>query len=279
MADVPVELGVLLLGDVLLRARPQRLARVDGLRLALPRRGRHPDRPGDEVRVALDDPADGARVGVVVQRVVGVLGLEVQRDRRALRRVRVVGDRVRALARGLPAHPGVPGRARDQGDAVGDHEAGVEADAELPDQLGRLLRRARLPGLPQPGQHLPGAGLRDRPDQVDDLVAGHPDPVVPHGQRALGGIGRELNVQVGRVDVQVLVAVRRHPQLVQRVRGVGDQLAQEHVLRRVDRVDHQLQQLTCLRLELDRLGRHRSRCAFLVSTTQVRRPRYAVGPR
>ena len=70
-------------------------------------------------------------------------------------------------------------------------------------------------------------------------------------------VGLELDVQVGHVGAELVVAERSEPQLVQRVGGVGDQLAQEDVLVRVDRVDHQLQQLAGLRLELERLGRHR----------------------
>ncbi len=222
----------------------------------------HADRPGDEVRVALDGAADGGRLAEIVQRVLGVLGLEVQRDRRTLRRVGFLGDGVRALAGGFPADPGVrAGLASDQGDPVGDHETGVEADAELPDQLGgRFLGRlAVLPRLPQRGEHLRRAGLGDRADEVDHLLPGHPDAVVAHGQRPRGGVRLQRNVQVGGVDLEVLVLVSGQPELVQGVGGVGDQLPKEDVLGRVDRMDHQLQQLTRLRLELDGLGRPR-RC-------------------
>ncbi len=254
VADVPVELGVLLLRHVLLRPGPQRLARVDGLGVVA---GAHADRPGDEVRPARHDAAHHARVRVVVQRVVRVDGLEMQRHRRALRQVGRVADRVGALPGRLPPHAGRgPGAAGDQLDAVGDHERGVEADAELADQLGGLLgRRAGVPRLPHGGEHLGGAGLRDRPDQLDDLVTAHPDAVVADGQGAGLGVGLDLDVQVGRVDVEILVLVGRQAQLVKRVRRVGDQLAQEDVLRRVDRMDHQLQQLPGLGLELDRLAR------------------------
>ena len=40
----------------------------------------------------------------------------------------------------------------------------------------------------------------------------------------------DLDVQVGHVGVEVLVPERLQPQLVQRVGGVGDQLAQEESL-------------------------------------------------
>ena len=179
----------------------------------------------------------------------------------ALRRVGLVGDGVGALAASTPSARPVcaAGLAGDQRDPVGDHEAGVEADAELADQLGRrLLRRPPASRAWRSlRQHLGGAGLGDRADEVDDLVAAHPDAVVADGQGALGRVGLEGDVQVGGVDLEVLVLVGGQPQLVQRVGGVGDQLPEEDVLGRVDRVDHQLQQLTGLGLELDRLGGHR----------------------
>src|SRR5262249_37251217 len=60
----------------------------------------------------------------------------------------------------------------------------------------------------------------------------------------------DLDVQIGGVDVEVLVPERFQPQLVQRIGGVGDQLPQKGVLVGVDGVDHQVQQLACLRLKL-----------------------------
>src|SRR5699024_9751174 len=56
------------------------------------------------------------------------------------------------------------------------------------------------------------------------------------------------------VDVEILVAERLDSQFVQRVGSVGDQLTQEDVLVRIDRMDHQLEQLAGFRLELECLG-------------------------
>ena len=47
--------------------------------------------------------------------------------------------------------------------------------------------------------------LGDRADQLDDLVAGHADAVVPDGQRALLLVDIHIDVQVGRVDLEILV--------------------------------------------------------------------------
>lgn len=255
--DVPVELLVLGLVDLVPRARPERLHRVERLLLAGGRAvlaglvDSHPDRPRDEVGVALDDLADRPLGGVVVQVVVGVDRLEVQRDRGALGRVLDLLDRVGALARGLPAGAaGLPGAAGQQRHPVGDHEGRVEADAELADQL---LGRGGVGGLAQLAQQLGGAGLRDRADQADHLVAVHADAVVPHSERTGVLVDLDLDVQVGGVRRQFLVDERLQPQLVQRVGRVRDQFAQEDVLVRVDRVHHQLQQLTSLGLELQRL--------------------------
>ena len=100
---------------------------------------------------------------------------------------------------------------------------------------------------------LGGARLGQRADQVHHLVAGHPDAVVADGQGAGLLVHLDLDVQIGGVDVEVLVAESLEPQLVQRVGGVRDQLPQEGVLVGVDRVDHQIQQLAGLGLELQLL--------------------------
>ena len=100
---------------------------------------------------------------------------------------------------------------------------------------------------------LGGTRLGEGADQVDDLVARHADAVVADGQRARVLVHLDLDVQIGGVDVQVLVPQRFQPQLVQRIGGVRDQLPQERVLVGVDRVDHQVQQLAGLGLELQLL--------------------------
>src|SRR4029453_10190547 len=77
------------------------------------------------------------------------------------------------------------GTARIDVDAVGDDEGGVEADAELTDELRVLLLVAG-----HAGEELGGAGLGDRAEVLDRLVAAHADAVV--GDR--GGARRGIRV-------------------------------------------------------------------------------------
>ncbi len=265
MADLLVELGVLGLGDLAARPGPERLHRVErldgglgcgvlvgpALLDALDALGGHPDRPADEVRVLLDDLADLPPGQVVGHAVLAVHRLEVQRDRGAHRQAVDGLEFVGALAVGLPPGTGVgAGPPGAQGDLVGDHERRVEADAELADQA---LRGGGVLGLLDLLQQTGGPGLGDGADQVDQLVPAHADPVVTDGQRAGVAVDLQGDVQVRGVGPDGGAGQRLQPQLVQRVGGVGDQLAQEDVLVRVDRVDHQPEQLPGLGLEFQRL--------------------------
>ena len=155
--DVLVELLVLLVGDLVFRPGPECLHRVEGLGLdgddlfaaRLGGRGAsldlHADGPGNEVGVLLDQVPDLPFLGVVVQVVLGVLGLEVQGDRRSLRRPVDGFDGVGAVAARLPSGGlALAGLARQQLDFVGHDEDRIEADAELTDQV---LRRSSVLGL------------------------------------------------------------------------------------------------------------------------------------
>lgn len=79
------------------------------------------------------------------------------------------------------------------GDLVGDHERRVEADAELPDQT---FRSCGVLGLLDLLQQAGGAGLGDGADQLNEIVAGHADAVVPDGQGAgvLVDLQRDLQI-------------------------------------------------------------------------------------
>ena len=100
-----------------------------------------------------------------------------------------------SLIRALPAHAvfrSQPGAARGQGDAVGDDERRVKADAELPDDLGvfRAVRR-------EPGEELACARLGNRADMVDDFLARHADAVVGHRDRARVRVEADVNLGSG----------------------------------------------------------------------------------
>lgn len=265
MTDVLVQLAVLLIGHGVLRPGPQGLHRVDrlgpGLLALLGACRRHADGPGDEVRVPLDDFPDLPGRGVVEELVLGVLGLEPQGDRGALGRVLDGLDGVGALAAGLPARTGVLARSPgQQGDLVGDHEARIEPDTELSDEL---LGSGGVLGVLQFLEEFCRTGICDRPDQLHDLVVRHSDAVVAHGQCALLLVGLDGDMEVGRVRLERVVTESLKSQLVQRVRGIGNELTQEYVLVRINRMDHHLQELARFYLKLECLGRHGCGVPFL----------------
>ena len=259
--DVPVEVGVVLVADLVLGPRPQRRGLVDGL--VLVRLGlvglvcllrRHQDRQADVVGVLPDDRAQPEPAEQVVLSVP-----EVQDDRGASGWLLDGLQCVLAPPVGCPADALVRGQARPPGGQlhpVGHDERGVEADAELTDQ-GRVLPLVagqRLEELARPR-------LGDRPDVLDHLGAAHPDPVVRHGDRPRLGVVGDPDPQ-RPLFLRVLAAGKQfQPQPVDGIGGVRDQLAQEDLLVAVQRVDHQVQELHHLGLEAERLlilRRHRT---------------------
>ena len=176
------------------------------------------------------------RFGVIAQAVLFVLGLQMQQDGRAgyvaLRRRQLV-----AVTARLPAGGGrLPGLAGDECDAVGHHEARIEAHTELADELGRDLAFLFADGL----EELARARARDGPDVLHHLLARHADAVIPHAERARGSIRLEANLQLtgGR---QLWTGDGLEAHFVEGVRGVGDQLPQEDVLMGVKGMDHEVQ--------------------------------------
>ncbi len=238
--EVPVELDVLLVGDVALRALPDRAALVDGLPLGL-RVGRHAllreelDGMAHVDRVALDEVAK-APVVEKLRRVVA----HVQRDRRAA--LGAIGrlDRERLLALGDPAmrlRPR-PRRARDDLHAIRDEVRAVEADAELPDEPRVLL--ALLGQLLEEG---PRAGPRHRAEVAHEVLFRHADAGVFDRQRLRVAVGADADDERGVALVEVGLGQRSEAELVERVGRVRDELAQEDVFVAVERVDHQVQDL------------------------------------
>ena len=160
-----------------------------------------------------------------------------------------------ALAARLPAHAfrhGPAGAARGDGDVVGDDEARVEPDAELSDEL-RVLRAVAGQGF----EELTGAGTGDGSELAGDLLAGHADSVVPNRDRTDIGVKRYADLEITVTFIQPVVGQRLEPELVRRVGRIGDQLPKKDFLVAVERMDHQIQQLSDLGLEsvgLFRLG-------------------------
>jgi hypothetical protein len=150
-------------------------------------------------------------------------------------------DREIALAAGFPTHGLVgfeTGTTRNHGDLVGDDVRGIETDAELADEV-------RILGLitGQRREEFAGAGLGDRSQVLDRLVARQADAVVGDGDGACFLVEGDPNPEFAVVAVEAGIVQRLEAQPVAGIRGVGDQLAQENFLVAVQRVDHQIQQL------------------------------------
>ena len=196
------------------------------------------------VGVAVHDSAQARSVEEAV--LVLALAQMQHHPRAALRRLHGLHREI-ALAAGFPTHALVPRKARPargDGDAIGDHEARVEADAELTDEL----RVSRLvPG--QRFQELAGAGLGDRAEILDDLLAAHADAVVSDGDSTGLLVEVHVDAELSVALVEGFVGKRFEAQLVAGVRCVRDELPEEDLLVAVEGVDHQIEQLACLGLE------------------------------
>ena len=139
-------------------------------------------------------------------------------------------------------------------DAAGDDEGRIEADAELADEVHVPLRLldAFHEGL--------GAGLGDGAQILDQFVVTHADAVVGDGQRLGRLVGRDGDPEVGIALQQFGGRNGFVAQLVERIGGVGDELAQEDIAVGIDRMHHEMQELGDLCLELVRLGPVGSGC-------------------
>ena len=136
-------------------------------------------------------------------------------------------------------------RARDHAHLGRNHEAGVEAHAELADDIdvgALMLGVLLLEGL--------GAGMRDGAEVLVELGLGHADAVVRDGDGAGILVEGEADRKILGTQVDRIVRKRLELELVDGVACVGDELAQEDLAVGVDRVDHEVEELLALRLEL-----------------------------
>ena len=130
---------------------------------------------------------------------------------------------------------------------IGHHKGGVEAHAELADD-GDVLSLGFLPV--HLVLELEGTAPGDDAQVVLALLRGHADAVVPHGDGARFLVGDDLNFEVVPVQAHLVIGEGQVAQLVDGVRGVGDDLPQEDLFVGVNGIDHQVQQTLGLGLEL-----------------------------
>ena len=244
MRNVLVELDVLVGLDVGPGARPQRLGPVDRLGFGVLARLAHPHGEGNVVGILADKRADPEGV-----EKFGFFGFEREAHDGAPFGFLHGLHRVAPVAAAAPQHGFAGRRPRAPAqhlDALGHDEGGVEADAELPDEM-RVL-----PGFP--AQCLQKSGrsrVRDRAQLLDDLLTAHPDAAVADGQHPLVGIHRHGDLQIGLRLQQLGRLERLESQLVIGIGGVGDELPEENLLVAVKRVDHEVEQLLHLSLEAE----------------------------
>ena len=205
----------------------------------------HPDGEADVVGVLahqLLKPPGLQELAVLL--VVGVR-LDVHDDVRTHGIALTRGDGVAVGPGGLP-HPGGVGAVllRHHGDVVRHHEGGVEAHAELADDVGVLGVVPHL--LLEPV----GAGGGDDAQVVLQILLVHADAVVGDGEGPVFLVRLDLNFEVLAAHTHGVVRQGQVAQLVAGVAGVGDDLPEENLLVGVDRAHHQVQQPLGLRLEL-----------------------------
>ena len=277
VADLLVEVVVLLLGDVFLGARPDGVGLVDGFPLAgldhatglaaaglirgvdqlavFPLFLFHQDGQADVVGVLVDDALDLPGLGIVhrvfaqVQDDAGAAGFA--RDGFHLKRTATAGTAVAHPAHGFIGLQA--GTARFDGDLVGHDKAGVKAHAELADQVAvGLLVAAEL------AHKVFGTALGNRAQVVDGFLHRQANAVVGDGECLGVLVERDFDLQLGVVFVQAAVVDRFKTQLVARVRRVGDQLTEKNLFVGVQGVRHQVQQLGYFGLEIHGLLGHSS---------------------
>ena len=241
--QVLVKGAILLVADLVLGFDPDRFLGVDDLAV-------HLDRMGDVAGIALDDGLELPRFGVVLAVV-----LEMEDDLGASGGDLGGGDPEGAGAVGFPLPAAAFGlfvAAGADADAVGDHEGRVETDPELADQRERRLVPRADGGR---FEKLTRATVGDRAEVCHEFVMGHPHAVVADHQ-LLGVVPTLQDDFQRRVVAERFIRERHIAHLVERVGGVGDQLADGDLLALIERVRQQVKKLFNLGLKgkLLRLG-------------------------
>ncbi len=131
------------------------------------------------------------------------------------------------------------GLAGDHLDVVGDHEDAVEADAELADEVRVLLGVAG-----ELREEVFGSGAGDGAKVRDQVLLVHADAGVGDGKDFILFVEFKVDAGIEGKRLVLVLDEGEMAELVERIGGVGDQLAEEDLRVRVERVDDELQELT-----------------------------------
>ena len=206
----------------------------------------HEDGEGDEARMRADDPFDA----VFFQKLL-VAFLDEGPDGGAALDVGLIRGFLHGKRAGPVGNPAVGGAVAGGGERghfnlVRDHEHGIEADAEASDDVGSVAGRAVFGGLGVFLEEGFRTGVGDGPEVFDHLVAGHADACIGDGQAILHFVRRnpDFERQLGITDGLVLRLALEETQLVQRIRGVGNELTQKNLPVGIQGVGEDIQNLT-----------------------------------
>ena len=258
-----IELVVFLPGDLALFPLPQGHHGVEGLknelllvlrlvlRAALLQLGvghQHPDGEADIVAVLFHQPVKGILpqvLAVLVLLLLGV-GLDVHDDIGSHRSLLAGLDGVAVHAGGLPAVRLIAAVLfRHHGDLIRHHKGRVEAHTELSDDIG--VRSLLVLQIPLEAE---AAAVGNDAQIVLQIVLVHADAVVADGEGTVVLVDGQRDLEIVTAHPHLVIGQAEIAQLVNGVRGVGDDLPQENLLMGIDGVDHQIQQPFGLRFEL-----------------------------
>ena len=284
-----VELVVLFLLYVGLAALPDRHHGVDGLDLGVlfvlglivvasilglgllaGLRNLHAHGVAHVVAVALDEVLQAVLAEELVEVLLVGVVLQGQDDVGAVALALGLLDGVALDAVGFPG-PGLVAAVglRHHAHGLRHHERAVEAHAELADDVDVV---ALLLGVLLLEGH--GIGMGDGAQVAVQILLRHADAVVGHGDGAGVLVEGDVDAELILRQLDAGVGEAFEVQLVDGVRRVGDELAQEDLAIGVDGVDHQIEQLLALCLELAHVRRFLSVRAWCCGTGRASRRRF-----
>ena len=130
-------------------------------------------------------------------------------------------------------------------DLLRDHEGRIEPDAELADDvhIGALVLSVLL-------FELLGARMGDCAEVLVEIFLGHADTVIGDHDGAGILIEGKTDGKGALVHLHIRVREALEAQLVDSIRCIRDELAEEDLLVRIDGIDHEIEKLLALSLEL-----------------------------
>ena len=203
----------------------------------------HRDGETDVVAVLLDKVCQ--RIFLKILAVVVGIGIVLQHQNDLGAHIVLVGlsQGVALHTSGLPLPGGVGALcAGDNGDLLRHHKGGVEADTELADDVDVI---ALVFGL-----EIERAALGNRAEVLFQILLRHADAVIADGQRAAVLVRLDMDLQIVLCDADGGIGQALEIALVAGIRRIGDQLTQKDLAVCIDRIDHQVEQLFALSLEL-----------------------------